>query len=251
LGITGGVGCGKSTVLELLERKYDACVIQADHVAHELMEPGQECYRKIVETFGEEILKEKSEEERKEGLEGKAEEELKEELEGKPEEELKEGLKGKPEEKDIPPMKSSDIKKVAKSRFIDRKKLGAVVFHDAQKREILNSLTHPAVKQEIRRRIAASEKPFIAVEAALLLEDHYDEICDEIWCIYADRDVRLERLAASRGYSRERSLSIMDSQMDDAELRRRCQAAVDNSGTPEETERELGKLLQSRGIKAT
>jgi len=229
LGITGGVGCGKSTVLALLERKYDAFVIQADHVAHELMEPGQECYRKIVESFGEEIL----------------EENLAENLEEKPEE--------KTEEKSAEAgfsTKSSDIKNAAASKItfrpINRKKLGAIVFHDAQKREILNALTHPAVKQEIRRRIAASEKSFIAVEAALLLEDHYDEICDEIWYIYADRDVRLERLAASRGYSRERSLSIMDSQMDDAELRRRCQAVVDNSGTPKETEQELERLLQSR-----
>ena len=56
LGITGGVGCGKSTVLDILEKDYGAYVIQADIVAHELMQPGQTSYKAIVEHFGQEIL---------------------------------------------------------------------------------------------------------------------------------------------------------------------------------------------------
>ena len=40
IGITGGVGAGKSTVLDYLNRRYHARIIQADLVAHHLMEPG-------------------------------------------------------------------------------------------------------------------------------------------------------------------------------------------------------------------
>ena len=188
LGITGGVGCGKSAVLSILEKEYGAYVIQADLVAHELMMPGQASYLAIVKSFGESIL--------------------------------------------------------AEDGSIDRKALGSIVFMDESKLLLLNSLTHPAVKEEIRKRIEGSTNPFIVIEAALLLEDHYDEICNEIWYIYADRETRFQRLEASRGYTRQKSQSMMDNQMSEEELRRRCQAVIDNSGTLEETQVQLDKLLQ-------
>ena len=194
LGITGGVGCGKSAVLSFLEKEYGAEAIQADRVAHTLMAPGQECSRRIQEAFGEGVL----------------------DGEGR----------------------------------IDRAALGALVFGDEEKRRLLNRLTHPAVKQESRRRIAASPKPLVVVEAALLLEDRYDEICDEIWYIHAGRDARFARLSESRGYTRERTQAMMDSQMGEEELRRRCQATVDNSGAWEATRRQLEELLEARGFAA-
>ncbi len=40
IGITGGVGAGKSTVLDHLEKQYNACVLQADKIGHLVMEPG-------------------------------------------------------------------------------------------------------------------------------------------------------------------------------------------------------------------
>ena len=57
LGITGGVGAGKSTILDYLNRRYHARIIEADKVGHFLMEPGQKVYYRIVETFGSGILK--------------------------------------------------------------------------------------------------------------------------------------------------------------------------------------------------
>ena len=56
IGLTGGVGAGKSLVLTILRTKYDAEVMEADKVAHELMEPGEEGYLRIKEIFGEAIL---------------------------------------------------------------------------------------------------------------------------------------------------------------------------------------------------
>ena len=56
IGLTGGVGAGKSLVLTILKTKYNAEVMEADKVAHELMEPGEEGYLRIKETFGEAIL---------------------------------------------------------------------------------------------------------------------------------------------------------------------------------------------------
>lgn len=52
IGVTGGVGAGKSTVLHYMEEVFGARLILADHVAHELMEPGTGMCRRIQEAFG-------------------------------------------------------------------------------------------------------------------------------------------------------------------------------------------------------
>lgn len=198
LGITGGVGAGKSTVLDYL-KSYGARVILADEVGHMVQQPGQACYEKIVEAFGEEILKEED------------------------------------------------------SRLIDRVKLGAIVYKDRGKLDLLNGLVHPAVKAyivaEIEKERAAGAVPFVVVEAALLLEDHYDLICDEIWYVYVDEATRCERLMASRGYSAEKVRSIMNNQMKDDEFRRRCDFVIDNSGDFEEnTKEQIDKGLIKHGF---
>lgn len=58
IGVTGGVGAGKSTVLEYLQKAYHAKVILADEVGHEVMEPGEEAYDRILMEFGSRILSE-------------------------------------------------------------------------------------------------------------------------------------------------------------------------------------------------
>ena len=56
IGVTGGVGAGKSTVLNYLETRYGAKLILADLVGHEVMEPGQEAYGQVVKAFGPEVV---------------------------------------------------------------------------------------------------------------------------------------------------------------------------------------------------
>ena len=58
IGITGGIGTGKSTVLRLLGEEFQAYIVETDKLAHQLMMPGKEAYEKIVNHFGNGILKE-------------------------------------------------------------------------------------------------------------------------------------------------------------------------------------------------
>ncbi|MDO4345533.1 MAG: dephospho-CoA kinase [Eubacteriales bacterium] len=177
LGITGGVGAGKSTILNYLSETYHAAVLQLDNAAHRLMEPGQECYRRILELFGEDILDE----------------------EGR----------------------------------IDRGKLYQAAFSEGKSPEILNRTVHPAVKEyvlrwiEEQRQIASA--PFLVLEAALLLEDGYSRICDEIWFIRVDENVRRERLMSSRGYTEKKIEEILKNQKTEKEFQEECQFTVDNS----------------------
>ena len=96
---------------------------------------------------------------------------------------------------------------VSEDKTIDRKTLGAIVFADEKKRMILNRIIHPAVRQEILRRLEAAELlhlSYAVVEAALFLEENYDAFCDETWYIYTDEKIRRQRLKESRGYREER-----------------------------------------------
>lgn len=61
LGITGGVGSGKSTVLEILKKLYDAKIFMADNIGHTAFEKNTASYKKIVDHFGEKILDENKE----------------------------------------------------------------------------------------------------------------------------------------------------------------------------------------------
>ena len=62
IGITGGIGAGKSTVLSLLEKNFNCKVLLADKVAAELMESGKECFNKVINLpWPESIVDEKGE----------------------------------------------------------------------------------------------------------------------------------------------------------------------------------------------
>ena len=195
LGITGGVGSGKSTVLNYLKESYGAYLIECDEVARQLQEPGETCYRPMIELFGEQAVK--------------------------------------------------------PDQTIDRSAVAKMVFEDRLLREKLNAIVHPAVKQRVRQLIAEhADYPLIVVEAALLLDDHYDEICDEIWYIYADEDARRMRLKSSRGYSDERITSMFRSQRSDASFRSLCALTIDNSSeNVQNTFWQLDRALALRNIR--
>ena len=190
IGVTGGVGAGKSTVLNYLEKRYGAKLILADLVGHEVMEPGHEAYEQVVKVFGQEI--------------------------------------------------------VSEDKTIDRKALGAIVFADEKKRMILNRIIHPAVRQEILRRLEEAELlhlSYVVVEAALFLEENYDAFCDETWYIYTDEKIRRQRLKESRGYSDERIDQIFHSQKTHEEFQKRCLFMIDNNGSEEETFRQIDRRM--------
>lgn len=186
IGITGGVGAGKSTVLDYLEKECHAFVIQADQVGHLVMEPGQECYQPIIQLFGKEIIK--------------------------------------------------------KDKSIDRRMVSDVVFSHAEKLEQLNAIIHPAVKRYIRRCLEEQKqagREICVVEAALLLEDHYQEFCDEIWYVHTDEEIRISRLMESRGYSREKSENIIHNQASEGFFRAHADYVIENNGDLEATHRQI------------
>lgn len=176
IGVTGGVGSGKSAVLNYLEDHFDSRVVKADEVGHLLMMPGRACYEPVIELFGEWIVKEDT--------------------------------------------------------SLDRQAIASIVFQEPDMLKKLDDIVHPAVYQYIVREIERSKKEgteFFFIEAALLLEEKYDEICDEVWYIYCEKEVRMERLRRDRGYSDEKTESLMRNQLSEDEFEAKCDFQIYNS----------------------
>ena len=182
IGITGGVGAGKSAILDYLKNKPDTKVMLADEIAHELMVTGTQCYDRLKAEFG-----------------------------------------------------TEDI--YQKDGFFDRIKLAQVIFSDDEKRKKLNGIVHPAVRKYVIGQAAYERKEgkikLLVLEAALLIEEHYDEICDELWYIYTSEENRRIRLKKQRNYSDEKISEIFNSQLTDEKFRKACRVVIDNNGTIE------------------
>ena len=89
----------------------------------------------------------------------------------------------------------------------------------------------------------AQGRSLYVVEAALL-PDVGKELCDELWYIYADESVRRERLKASRGYTDEKISQMIASQPQEERFRSTCSVVIDNSGSFEDTMKQIGDRLK-------
>ncbi|MGN0348748.1 MAG: dephospho-CoA kinase [Roseburia sp.] len=201
IGITGGVGAGKSALLEYLAKRPRTRVMLADEIAHTLMEPGTACYKELCRVFSKE---------------------------------------------DIFLSEDEPLSK-RRERKVDRKKLAAILFADETNRMQVNAIVHPAVKAYVKEQVRVEkergEVDLLVLEAALLVEEHYDEICDELWYINTREEIRRQRLMQNRGYSEEKVAQIFASQLTEQEYRRHCRAVIDNNGTLEEACRQLDQYV--------
>lgn len=173
IGVTGGIGSGKSKVLLYVKEKYNALILFTDDIANEQMLPGNISYKKVVDTFGNEIL----------------------DFDGK----------------------------------INREQLGKIVFSDKEKLKVLNNITHNNVIQKVKSIIENNKNRLIFVESALLFDCEIKDLCEETWFIYADKEVRKERLKKFRNYSEEKIERVMKNQPDESFYFERCDIVINNN----------------------
>ena len=181
--LLGGIGSGKSTALKILREKYSANIIEADKVAHFLYEKGQRGYDVLFGLFGEDILDDE--------------------------------------------------------KNIDRKKLGDILYFDKEKLEKVNSLIHPMVMTEIKKRF---KRGLNVVEQAPLpdVSIYYDEI----WYLHTDINLRIQRLISSRRLSSERIARIISKQPTEDEYMRIADKVIDNNGDEKELRKKISEALR-------
>ena len=126
--------------------------------------------------------------------------------------------------------------------LLNRELLGRKVFAEPEALKKLNSITGPLILDELKKQLAVAES-VIVLDAALLLEDEaYHQLVDQVWVVTAG-DNQLERLIARNGYSFRQAKNRIASQMTDEQRLRFADAVIDNSGTLENTHRQIDELL--------
>jgi len=129
---------------------------------------------------------------------------------------------------------------------VDRGKLGAIVFDNQIKRGRLNRILHPRILDVARKWFAALDRPggpeIAFVEAALIVESGYHKELDGLVVCWCTPKQQLERLK-ERGFSEEEARQRMDAQMPVNEKRRYADIVIDCSGTVENTESQVGQVL--------
>ena len=197
IGITGGIGAGKSLVLSYIKEHYRAVVYEADSIAHLIKEPGQNCYEPLLKLLGRDVLNEDG--------------------------------------------------------WIDKAKMAEKIFEDAVLLQKVNAIIHPGVKEFVLKKIKEEEQKqetdFFILEAALLIEEGYDKILDELWYVRVEEEIRKKRLQESRGYTEEKIDRIMKSQLQDEVFIKYCSMVIDNNGDLAQTymqiDRKLGEYISA------
>lgn len=182
IGLTGGIASGKSTVLQVL-KDQGAFIINADKIAHEVIEAGKPAWKEIVAFFGDQILNE--------------------------------------------------------DQQINRSKLADIVFDHLEYLEILNSITHPRIIQDFKDTLndirSVQPDAIVVIEIPLLFEAHLEDICDEIWVVWVDRETQINRLSKRDGLSRSDAIKRIDVQMPLDEKARLADIVIDNTRSIAET----------------
>lgn len=162
VGVTGGVGSGKSTVLDILQQNFNVLIVKADDIGNEVKLKGNSCYNSLISLFGKEIL---------------------------------------------------DI-----NGQIDKAKMASLIFADKDLLTKVNGIIHPAVREEIEKIISlnSSQYDYIVIEAALLCEANYLPLLNALIEVRCDKEIRIKRLMADRGYSLEKCLGIINNQSKDS-----------------------------------
>jgi dephospho-CoA kinase len=188
LGLTGGIASGKSAVAAML-REMGFAVLDADSLAHKLIEPGQPAHDEIIRQFGNSVV----------------------------------GANGK----------------------IDRNKLGALVFGDRKRLDLLNSIVHPRVREVIFRQLEEWQRngtrDAAFVEAALLVEAGFTKNLDGLVVAWCAPEQQLQRLLA-RGLSEAEARRRIASQLPVEEKLRQATETIDCSGSLENTRHQVEAL---------
>jgi dephospho-CoA kinase len=134
---------------------------------------------------------------------------------------------------------------------INRAKLGSIIFPNEEKRNVLNSIVHPAVRENMFRKrehyLSLGHK-LVVLDIPLLFEGKIDYNIDKTVLVYVAEATQLERLMNRNGFTEEEALSRIHSQMPLHEKVKLADAVIDNNGSIEETRKQLLEILSEWGF---
>ena len=134
---------------------------------------------------------------------------------------------------------------------IDRAKLGSIIFHDQEKRLLLNSIVHPAVRNWMRvetEKALATGAETVFMDIPLLFESKLTFMVEKTLLIYVDESVQLERLMNRNALTQSDALARIRSQMPLKDKTALADAVVDNNGDIEETKKQVDEVLKKWNV---
>ncbi|WP_148357424.1 dephospho-CoA kinase [Peribacillus simplex] len=129
---------------------------------------------------------------------------------------------------------------------IDRVKLGSIIFHDEEKRLLLNGIVHPAVRNWMHLKTEealSSGEETVFMDIPLLFESKLTFMVEKTLLVYVDEQVQLQRLMNRNGLSETEALARINSQMPLADKKVLADAVIDNNGDINETKRQVKSVL--------
>ena len=133
--------------------------------------------------------------------------------------------------------------------YLDRKRLGALVFADPEKRKRLEAITHPAIRTRWDRILSVYEEEeyagLVIWDAALLYETGSARLMDKMVVVFAEPEVQLARLIARDACTEAEARARIASQMAVADKARLADYVIDNSGPRAETERHVREVYRA------
>jgi len=194
IGLTGGIGSGKSTVSQLL-LELGAVILDADKVGHEAYQPGTEVWREVVAAFGREIL--------------------------------------------------------TPDGNIDRKRLGGIVFSNAESLAGLNQIMHPRMFEMMKARIEEYRQQgakVVVLEAAVLLEANWTPLVDQVWVTVASESTVVRRIKGRTGLPEEQIRARIRSQLSSEERVKHADVVISNDGSLDELKTKVNELWEGLQI---
>lgn len=137
---------------------------------------------------------------------------------------------------------------VKKNGSLDREKLGAIVFSQPEKREVLNDILRPYIRRSIEEDTATlvNEKhALIILDIPLLYEAGYEMHCDAVMVVYTTAEVQLKRLMARNHLTEVEALNRISSQESVEDKKMRADSVIDNNGTREQTYEQVDTWLKN------
>ena len=132
---------------------------------------------------------------------------------------------------------------------IIRRKLGTIVFADGkEKLEFLNKCTHKHIYEKIEEEINFAKKEnkkAAIIDAPLLIEGDFINLCQMVWVVYADENVRIKRIMARDLITEKQAKDRISNQKSWEVYKSFANEIIDNSGDFEKTKQQLEKLLVS------
>lgn len=135
---------------------------------------------------------------------------------------------------------------LAETGVIDRIKLGSIIFHDEKKRQQLNAIVHPAVRERMnneKEKLVKLGHSFVVLDIPLLFESKLSHMVEKTILVYVDEDIQLQRLKNRNQLSEYEAIARIQSQMPLKEKIKLADEVINNNGSIENTKIQLMEIL--------